>query len=137
MIGRELSCSSPSAAVDPDERVAPKRDMVALGLYELASAAAATGVVGVPDERVAPKRDMVALGLDELAAAAAGGVVGIPAPAGVRIDVEDGGVPLVGVVVMFDFYLGESKNPNHVEEEAMVSFTGTGYEKLRNEGAAG
>ena len=106
MIGRELSCSSPSAAVDPDERVAPKRDMVALGL-------------------------------DELAAAAAGGVVGIPAPAGVRIDVEDGGVPLVGVVVMFDFYLGESKNPNHVEEEAAVSFTGTGYEKLRNEGAAG
>jgi len=106
LIGRELSCSSPSAAVDPDERVAPKRDMVALGL-------------------------------DELAAAAAGGVVGIPAPAGVRIDVEDGGVPLVGVVVMFDFYLGESKNPNHVEEEAMVSFTGTGYEKLRNEGAAG
>ena len=79
----------------------------------------------------------MALGLDELAAAAAGGVVGIPAPAGVRIDVEDGGVPLVGVVVMFDFYLGESKNPNHVEEEAMVSFTGTGYEKLRNEGAAG
>jgi len=106
LIGRELSCSSPSAAVDPDERVAPKRDMVVLGL-------------------------------DELAAAAAGGVVGIPAPAGVRIDVEDGGVPLVGVVVMFDFYLGESKNPNHVEEEAAVSFTGTGYEKLRNEGAAG
>jgi len=87
LIGRELSCSSPSAAVDPDERVAPKRDMVALGLYELASASAAAGVVGVPDDCVAPKRDMVALGLDELAAAAAGGVVGIPAPAGVRIDV--------------------------------------------------
>jgi len=92
--------------------------MVALGLYELAgaTAAAATGVVGVPDERVAPKRDMVALGLDELAGvAAAAGVVGIPAPAGVRIDVEDGGVPLVGVVVMFDFSLVESKNPNRVE----------------------
>jgi len=91
--------------------------MVALGLYELAGAAA--GVVGIPDERVAPKRDMVALGLDELAgvaaAAAAAGVVGIPAPAGVRIDVEDGGVPLVGVVVMFDFSLVESKNPNRVE----------------------
>jgi len=88
--------------------------MVALGLYELAGAAA--GVVGVPDERVAPKRDMVALGLDELAGvAAAAGVVGIPAPAGVRIDVEDGGVPLVGVVVMFDFSLVESKNPNRVE----------------------
>jgi len=90
---------------------------VALGLYELAGAAA--GVVGIPDERVAPKRDMVALGLDELAgvaaAAAAAGVVGIPAPAGVRIDVEDGGVPLVGVVVMFDFSLVESKNPNRVE----------------------
>jgi len=95
--------------------------MVALGLYELAgAAAAAAGVVVVPDERVAPKRDMVALGLDELAgvaaaAAAAAGVVGIPAPAGVRIDVEDGGVPLVGVVVMFDFSLVESKNPNRVE----------------------
>jgi len=92
--------------------------MVALGLYELAgaAAAAAAGVVGVPDERVAPKRDMVALGLDELAGvAAAAGVVGIPAPAGVRIDVEDGGVPLVGVVVMFDFSLVESKNPNRVE----------------------
>jgi len=89
---------------------------VALGLYELAGAAAAAGVVGVPDERVAPKRDMVALGLDELAGvAAAAGVVGIPAPAGVRIDVEDGGVPLVGVVVMFDFSLVESKNPNRVE----------------------
>ena len=88
--------------------------MVALGLYELAGAAA--GVVGIPDERVAPKRDMVALGLDELAGvAAATGVVGIPAPAGVRIDVEDGGVPLVGVVVMFDFSLVESKNPNRVE----------------------
>jgi len=88
--------------------------MVALGLYELAGAA--TGVVGIPDERVAPKRDMVALGLDELAGvAAAAGVVGIPAPAGVRIDVEDGGVPLVGVVVMFDFSLVESKNPNRVE----------------------
>jgi len=91
--------------------------MVALGLYELAGAAA--GVVGIPDERVAPKRDMVALGLDELAgvaaAAAAAGVVGIPAPACVRIDVEDGGVPLVGVVVMFDFSLVESKNPNRVE----------------------
>jgi len=88
--------------------------MVALGLYELAGAAA--GVVGIPDERVAPKRDMVALGLDELAGvAAAAGVVGIPAPAGVRIDVEDGGVPLVGVVVMFDFSLVESKNPNRVE----------------------
>ena len=89
---------------------------MALGLYELAGAAA--GVVGIPDERVAPKRDMVALGLDELAgvaAAAAAGVVGIPAPAGVRIDVEDGGVPLVGVVVMFDFSLVESKNPNRVE----------------------
>jgi len=87
---------------------------VALGLYELAGAAA--GVVGIPDERVAPKRDMVALGLDELAGvAAAAGVVGIPAPAGVRIDVEDGGVPLVGVVVMFDFSLVESKNPNRVE----------------------
>jgi len=87
---------------------------VALGLYELAGAAA--GVVGVPDKRVAPKRDMVALGLDELAGvAAAAGVVGIPAPAGVRIDVEDGGVPLVGVVVMFDFSLVESKNPNRVE----------------------
>jgi len=59
---------------------------------------------------------MVALGLDELAGvAAAAGVVGIPAPAGVRIDVEDGGVPLVGVVVMFDFSLVESKNPNRVE----------------------
>jgi len=91
--------------------------MVALGLYELAGAAAAAArVVGVPDERVAPKRDMVALGLDELAGvAAAAGVVGIPAPAGVRIDVEDGGVPLVGVVVMFDFSLVESKNPNRVE----------------------
>ena len=90
--------------------------MVALGLYELAGAAAAAGVVGVPDEHVAPKRDMVALGLDELAGvAAAAGVVGIPAPAGVRIDVEDGGVPLVGVVVMFDFSLVESKNPNRVE----------------------
>jgi len=93
--------------------------MVALGLYELAgaaAAAAAAGVVGVPDERVAPKRDMVALGLDELAdVAATAGVVGIPAPAGVRIDVEDGGVPLVGVVVMFDFSLVESKNPNRVE----------------------
>jgi len=89
---------------------------VALGLYELAGAAAAAGVVGVPDEHVAPKRDMVALGLDELAGvAAAAGVVGIPAPAGVRIDVEDGGVPLVGVVVMFDFSLVESKNPNRVE----------------------
>jgi len=88
--------------------------MVALGLYELAGAAA--GVVGIPDERVAPKRDMVALGLDELAGvAAAAGVVGIPAPAGVCIDVEDGGVPLVGVVVMFDFSLVESKNPNRVE----------------------
>ena len=88
--------------------------MVALGLYELAGAAA--GVVGILDERVAPKRDMVALGLDELAGvAAAAGVVGIPAPAGVRIDVEDGGVPLVGVVVMFDFSLVESKNPNRVE----------------------
>jgi len=88
---------------------------VALGLYELAGAAAA-GVVGIPDERVAPKRDMVALGLDELAGVAtAAGVVGIPAPAGVRIDVEDGGVPLVGVVVMFDFSLVESKNPNRVE----------------------
>ena len=87
---------------------------MALGLYELAGAAA--GVVGIPDERVAPKRDMVALGLDELAGvAAAAGVVGIPAPAGVRIDVEDGGVPLVGVVVMFDFSLVESKNPNRVE----------------------
>ena len=89
---------------------------MALGLYELAGAAA--GVVGILDERVAPKRDMVALGLDELAgvaAAAAAGVVGIPAPAGVRIDVEDGGVPLVGVVVMFDFSLVESKNPNRVE----------------------
>ena len=89
---------------------------MALGLYELAGAAAAAGVVGVPDEHVAPKRDMVALGLDELAGvAAATGVVGIPAPAGVRIDVEDGGVPLVGVVVMFDFSLVESKNPNRVE----------------------
>ena len=91
---------------------------MALGLYELAgaAAAAAAGVVGVPDERVAPKRDMVALGLDELAGVAtAAGVVGIPAPAGVRIDVEDGGVPLVGVVVMFDFSLVESKNPNRVE----------------------
>jgi len=59
---------------------------------------------------------MVALGLDELAGvAAAAGVVGIPAPVGVRIDVEDGGVPLVGVVVMFDFSLVESKNPNRVE----------------------
>ena len=87
---------------------------MALGLYELAGAAA--GVVGIPDERVAPKRDMVALGLDELAGVAtAAGVVGIPAPAGVRIDVEDGGVPLVGVVVMFDFSLVESKNPNRVE----------------------
>ena len=91
---------------------------MALGLYELAgaAAAAAAGVVGVPDEHVAPKRDMVALGLDELAGVAtAAGVVGIPAPAGVRIDVEDGGVPLVGVVVMFDFSLVESKNPNRVE----------------------
>ena len=87
---------------------------MALGLYELAGAAA--GVVGIPDERVAPKRDMMALGLDELAGVAAtAGVVGIPAPAGVRIDVEDGGVPLVGVVVMFDFSLVESKNPNRVE----------------------
>ena len=58
----------------------------------------------------------MALGLDELAGVAAtAGVVGIPAPAGVRIDVEDGGVPLVGVVVMFDFSLVESKNPNRVE----------------------
>ena len=92
---------------------------MALGLYELAgaaAAAAAAGVVGVPDEHVAPKRDMVVLGLDELASvAAAARVVGIPAPAGVRIDVEDGGVPLVGVVVMFDFSLVESKNPNRVE----------------------
>lgn len=91
--------------------------MVALGLYELAgAAAAAAGVVGVPDERVAPERDMVALALDELAGAAAtAGVVGVPAPAGVRINVEDGGVPLVGVVAMFDFSLVESENPNRVE----------------------
>lgn len=79
--------------------------MVAMGLDELAGAAAAAGVVGVPDERVAPKRDMVALA----------GVVGVPAPAGVRINVEDGGVPLVGVVAMFDFSLVESEDPNRVE----------------------
>ena len=76
-----------------------------MGLDELAGAAAAVGVVGVSDERVAPKRDMVVLA----------GVVGVPAPAGVRINVEDGGVPLVGVVAMFDFSLVESEDPNRVE----------------------
>ena len=76
-----------------------------MGLDERAGAVAAAEVVGVPDERVAPKRDMVALA----------GVVGVPAPVGVRFNVEDGGVPLVGVVAMFDFSLVESEDPNRVE----------------------
>jgi hypothetical protein len=97
-IGRTVSCSSPGTAVDPDERVDPKRGMVAL--VKAIGVAAAAGVVGVPapvdpDARVGPKRDMVALGhLIEGAvvvtvAAVAARVVGMAATAGVRMEDND------------------------------------------------
>jgi hypothetical protein len=99
-IGRTVSCSSTGTAVDPDERVDPKRGMVVLGLVEAVGAAAAAGVVGVPapvdpDARVGSKRDIVVLGrLIEGVVAVAGaaitaGVVGVAAAGGMRIEGDD------------------------------------------------